>query len=516
MDENFNITDLFYESARKNPERIALIENHTKITFGEFENQVTATAAYFLEKGIRKGDRVLVFVPMSIDLYRTVLAIFRIGATAVFLDEWVSKKRMEVCCKIAGCHAFIAGFKVRFLALFSSELRKIPIHLGTKYKPKQTLDAYPLTQKTDTALITFTTGSTGVLKAAKRTHGFLHEQFKALSDVIHPQENDVSMPVLPVVLLLNLGLGITSVITRFRSGKVASFQPSLTVNQIIENRVNTIIASPFFIKALSKYLIKNNIRLAVRSIFTGGAPVFPHEAQIYVRAFADAGIEIVYGSTEAEPISSIDAASLVLEKQSELSQGLNVGKIDKNALVKIISITEEPVTVTGPEEFKALYLQHGQIGEIIVSGPHVLSEYFNNENAVRQNKIFVGDQCWHRTGDSGYIGANGNLYLTGRCSSLIQTGNRIISPFLYEGYLQTLDGVEMGTILSVQEKLKVVVELNQIAQKDKIVTAIRSLPESVQEVIFIRRIPRDPRHHSKIDYDKLKNIMIKHSLLINQ
>ncbi len=516
MDEPFNITDLFYQSAKNNPNKICLIDKHKKITFAEFEGEIASAASYFHKKGIQKGDRVLVMVPMSIDLYRTVLALFTLGATAVFLDEWVSRKRMEECCKMAGCRAYVAGLKVRFFALFSSELRKIPIHLGLHYKPNTERKHFPKVQESDTALITFTTGSTGVPKASKRTHGSLHAQFKALSEVIDPQENDISMPALPVVLLLNLGLGVTSVITRLQSGKLSSFRPAMVANQIIETGVNTIIGSPFFIKELSKYVIKNNIQLAIKSIFTGGAPVFPHEAQTYIQAFRGARIKIVYGSTEAEPISSINANTLIQEKESEFLRGLNVGEIDKNTLVKIISITNDPVVVEKEEDLTGLELTSGEIGEIIVSGPHVLREYVNNENASRQNKIFVGHDCWHRTGDSGYIGPNGNIYLTGRCSALIRLGEQIISPFTYEGYLQALEGVELGTVLWFRGSMSVVVELNDITQKTTVETAIRALPFPVENVIFIRSIPRDPRHHSKIDYDKLKNIMIKHSLLINR
>src|SRR3990172_12429935 len=133
MTDTFNIVDLFFESARRNPGKTAIIYKGHKISFGEFQKQISDTAGYFLKMGIGKGDRVMIFVPMSFDLYRIVLALFRIGATAVFLDEWVSKKRMEECCKVAQCKAFIGIFKARILSFFSSELRKIPIHLGVKY-----------------------------------------------------------------------------------------------------------------------------------------------------------------------------------------------------------------------------------------------------------------------------------------------------------------------------------------------------------------------------------------------
>ena len=88
MDDKSNISQLFFTAAEKYPQRIAIIYKNKEITFGQLSDEVQRTAAYFTQKGIRKGDRVLVFVPMSINLYRIVLALFSMGTTAVFLDDW--------------------------------------------------------------------------------------------------------------------------------------------------------------------------------------------------------------------------------------------------------------------------------------------------------------------------------------------------------------------------------------------------------------------------------------------
>jgi non-ribosomal peptide synthetase component E (peptide arylation enzyme) len=114
-----NVTDLFFAHAEKSPARCAIVNGKNRISYGELATQVKQTAAYFQSKGIGKGDRVLVFLPMGIDLYRTVLALFDIGATVVFLDEWVSRERLDVCCRLAKCKAWIGGWKVKILSFLS-------------------------------------------------------------------------------------------------------------------------------------------------------------------------------------------------------------------------------------------------------------------------------------------------------------------------------------------------------------------------------------------------------------
>ena len=506
MPEEFNIVSLFYEAAVKSPDKTAIIYRKQKISFADFEKQVTATANYFISMGLKKGDRVLIFVPMSISLYRIVLALFRIGAVAVFLDEWVSKKRLDICCQVAQCQAFIGNLKATLLSFFSTELRKIPIKLSPHRTKMERNSIFPVTYSYDTALITFTTGSTGIPKAAKRTHGFLLEQFNALRQKIKPMPNEVDMPVLPIVLLINLGAGITSVIADYKANKPAQMRPKKIIEQLQQNKVNRVIASPFFIKEIAKYISEHGLQLPLlKKILTGGAPVFPAEAALYAKAFPDATTEIVYGSTEAEPISAISVKELI--KETNFLKGLNVGKVDPCAEVKIIQLKDEPIFVSTDKKLTQLEMPLGEIGEIIVSGKHVLREYINNEIAIQRNQIISGEVCWHRTGDSGYFDEKGNLRLTGRCSSLLYANGNIIAPFMYENYFQTIKGIEMGTILMHKEKIVAIIELMPGIKKEQVNDLISNLALPFDSVNYIKKIPRDPRHNSKIDYQKLAVII---------
>lgn len=214
-------------------------------------------------------------------------------------------------------------------------------------------------------------------------------------------------------------------------------------------------------------------------------------------------MEVVYGSTEAEPISSIDVKYLVESNPDILEQGLNVGKPNKCAQVKIIVIKDEILSVQNEAELKTMELPLKTIGEIIVSGNHVLREYFNNDEALKRNKIFIGEKCWHRTGDSGYFDANGILFLTGRCNTLININEKTISPFIYENYFQTIEGVEMGTIMMLERKLTAIIELKDNSAENTVWNKINTLEIKFEKIIFINKIPRDPRHNSKIDYAML-------------
>jgi long-subunit acyl-CoA synthetase (AMP-forming) len=149
-------------------------------------------------------------------------------------------------------------------------------------------------------------------------------------------------------------------------------------------------------------------------------------------------------------------------------------------------------------------LENGKIGEIIVSGPHVLKQYFKNAEAIRTNKIIVNELMWHRTGDSGMLIKN-ELFLTGRCSQLIKNQEGYLSPFIIENQLQNITGINFGTLLSFQDQHVLVVEspLN-LKQLEPLLVDIPH-----DKVVILNKIPRDPRHNSKIAYAQLKIILAK-------
>jgi non-ribosomal peptide synthetase component E (peptide arylation enzyme) len=125
MNIPFNIVSLFFEQAALHPDRIALVEKHTAITFKQLDEEVRIIASMYRQNGIGKGDRVLVLIPISNNLYKHVLALFYIGAIAVFLDAWSDRKRLLQCCEVVDCKALVGPKKFHWLSYLFSITRKI-------------------------------------------------------------------------------------------------------------------------------------------------------------------------------------------------------------------------------------------------------------------------------------------------------------------------------------------------------------------------------------------------------
>jgi acyl-CoA synthetase (AMP-forming)/AMP-acid ligase II len=226
---------------------------------------------------------------------------------------------------------------------------------------------------------------------------------------------------------------------------------------------------------------------------------------LFQKAFPTAAIQVVYGSTEAEPIAGVSVEQLLDKSDLMERGGLCVGTPDLNIRLEIIEIKE--AIVTG-NELEVLHLLQGSIGEIIVAGDHVLKSYYNNDAAFARNKIIDHQGViWHRTGDAGFVGADGLLYLCGRCNQMIFRNGHWISPFIWESVFAQSGLVARGTIMEWEGQLIAVVQSKADAMKVPDANLMAILPEPVDRIIWLEKLPLDPRHHTKIDYDGLKKQM---------
>ena len=502
MKERFNIADRFFSIAENFPGKVAIISDDRRITFSELAESARSASQGFISRGIKKGDRVLVLIPMGPELYSALLALFNIGATAVLIEEWVGIKKISACVSSADCHALVGGAKARAISFFVPALRRIKNKISLRALQKETgIPAPADTSQQDTALITFTTGSTGEPKAAKRTHGFLNEQFLALKEMTEAYPGETDMPAFPVVLLLNLGVGCTSVIPDFKLSKPGSLKPEKIFAQLSRNQVNRLECSPFFAARLAEHMISGELKLpSLAKLFTGGAPVFPAIAAKLQKAFPGTAINAIYGSTEAEPISSVGAPEIRTDS-GRSPAGLSAGRPFHRIEVRIIRMSDDPIHCPTENDLGQLRLPDGEVGEIIVSGPHVLREYHNSGDAMKRNKIITGSKCWHRTGDSGYM-RDGILYLTGRCASLIRNGNTIISPFLFENTVIEM-GLKCGTLVKISDEQIAVVETAGTNSIQELEAAFRARGFEFDRLV-VMPVPRDRRHFSRIDQFALR------------
>ena len=521
------LADPLFEWAARAPERAAIVHRGRSASYGELARRVRGRAAELRRRGIGEGDRVLVFVPMSIPLYEILLAVFAVGAAAVFVDAWAGARRIDRAAALAECKGFVGVPKAFLLLLASRALRRIPVkllpgfgglartepghqdclaepgHQDCLAEPGQRGSLLSCTPERP-ALVTFTTGSTGEPKAALRTVGFLLEQLRVLRAEIRIEEGDVDLATLPVFVLANLACGATTLLPDFNPARPADFDPARVRAEAAALGVTTTAGSPAFYERLTEGLPPGAPAIpTLRRLHVGGAAVWPDFAARLRAAFPGADVRALYGSTEAEPIACIGADELAA--CADLSGGIPAGAPSPHLRVAVIPIgTPPPDRELSAAEWEALALPEGEPGELCVAGPHVLKTYFRNDAALRENKIRVAGEVWHRTGDAARL-AGGRLFLLGRASRAFRgTDGAWRFPMLLEARLRAIPGIAAGTVLRLPDgRLAAAVEPDGAAPAASLPAAVAAAGIPNDLVRVLRRLPRDPRHRSKIDYGAL-------------
>jgi acyl-CoA synthetase (AMP-forming)/AMP-acid ligase II len=514
-----NIAEVLRARARERGGPPAIIDTfggrRRVTTFAALDEQADRGASSLIRNGIRPGDGVLLFQPMSAELYVALVAVFRAGAVAMFLDPSAGSEHIARCCEMNPPRGLIASPKAHLLRFASGALRRIPhkFSLGVRLPgalpwPGTVVTAIPDVLGKD-ALITFTSGSTGLPKAALRTHAFLMAQHRVLERTLGLADGAIDMATLPVFVLANLASGVTSVIPDVDLRRPGEIDGRAVTHQIAREQVSSTAASPAFLERVVAVCESSGRRLdSLRKVFVGGAPVFPPFLD-RLRALApNARITSVYGSTEAEPICELQSDDIGAQDLVSMHEGRGLLAGRPVAEIALRVMKEQWGSPVGPftaESFEQRCVQLGAPGEIVVSGPHVLTGYLNGRGD-EETKFRVDGAVWHRTGDCGYLDNGGRVWMLGRSAARITDERGVLYPFSVECALSFLPEVRRSAMVSGSGRRILFVEWHSGSGDER---AIREHTAwaSIDEIHSCRKIPVDRRHNAKIDYIALERIV---------
>lgn len=528
-----NVLSILRDIAQRVPDTPALVMRGAdgrdrQVTFQTLWERIDRAMAGLRRLGLAAGDRAIVMVPMSIELYVALLAILKLGAAAVFVDPWIGWRQITAFAAFAEPRAYLGIGKSHLLRWLAPRLRSIPLTVTTGRRWGSLPAAHTLAEleaapgdgavapvaPEDSALITFTSGSSGEPKGADRTHGFLVAQHQALAAEFPAAPGDVDMPMFPVFALNNLATGVPSIVPAMDFRRVDRVDAATVLGQMRAHGVTTCTASPPFFDRLAAHLAgTGEVPPPLRRLLTGGAPVSDAQLRVWREAFPGTEIQVVYGSTEAEPVAHLSAEER-LAAESDVrpaSPGFCAGRLSERVRARIIRIERGPVD-------RVDELPRGEIGELVVSGDHVGKSYYRNPGAVRENKILdAAGTVWHRMGDTGYFDGAERFWLAGRVHSTIHRGGALVHPQLVEQAARGEDP-RIRRIAAVGlpdpelgERVALVIETGAGEELEPDVRArLAAAGLGVDEIVRTpESLPVDPRHNSKIDYPQLRENLLR-------
>ncbi|WP_319574924.1 fatty acid CoA ligase family protein [uncultured Desulfobacter sp.] len=503
---------------------------YSQLTFRQLDQQSDNLAAGLDSIGIGRGTRTILMVPPGMDFFLTVFAMFKVGAVPVVVDPGMGIDRMLQCLARSRPKAFIGIEKAHVLrtlrpGFFKTVKRWVTVgrkwfwggHTlnqlmnrfpGAPFKPVQTTE-------NETAAIVFTTGSTGPAKGVIYTHGNFDAQIRQIQSHFKIAPDEVDLPTFPLFALFDPALGMTAVIPDMDPTKPAQVNPVKIIEAIENHGVTNMFASPALLNRVGKYGRENGIKLpSLRRVVSAGAPVSPANIEQFSSMLSnETQIHTPYGATEAVPIISIGSHEILSEtrKLSEQGFGMCVGRPIENTNVKLIEISDEPIT----QIQDLLEVPENQVGEITVKADLVTEHYFNDANADLLAKIPDTDgKIWHRMGDLGWKDSKGRIWFCGRKAHRVETGKETLFTIPVEAifnnhekvYRSALTGVgpknrQIPVVFvepfeKISDEKQFIRELSDLAGKNPLTAGI--------EYIFIDyKFPVDIRHNSKIFREKL-------------
>jgi acyl-CoA synthetase (AMP-forming)/AMP-acid ligase II len=523
-----NIVEMLTAQVAARPDAPAIIDCHggasRTLSFADLDRQSRQGAALLRACGLRRGDGVLLFHPMSAELYVVLLSVFRLGLVAIVIDPSAGLKAIDRCCAACPPKGFFGGPRAHLLRLISGAIRRIPVQIvvgaglpgATLWRRAQEMPACNDMEACapDTpALVTLTGGGTGLPKAACRTHGFLLAQYRALLDVLDLVPGEVDLTTLPIVALANLASGVTTLIPDADLRAPGSIVPGPVLDQIEAHRATRTSASPALLERLADHCLANGRTIPrLEKVLTGGGPVFPDVLDKICRVAPNADPTAIYGSTEAEPIARVSASATSNEDRQAMLRGCGLLAGRPVPAVAVRILPDRSGTSIGSlsrERFDKECLPPGEPGEIVVSGAHVLTGYLHGRGD-KETKFQVDDVCWHRTGDAGCLDRSGRLWLLGRCEAKVSDARGVLYPFAVESAARQHQNVLRVALTTDRDGRRVLAM--QLRETRDPGADLRVVKESlawagVDSFRVYHRLPVDHRHNAKIDYGALGRLL---------
>ncbi|MDO5744009.1 MAG: long-chain fatty acid--CoA ligase [Micrococcaceae bacterium] len=419
----------------------AIIEGEMSLEYAELADRIDRLANVLGGLGAEKGTRIAYLGNNHSAFLETLFAAGSIGAIFVPLNTRLTPRELNYALNDSGATVLLNPESLDDLARAAAEQSPVVHHLLVGDVPRsdsayeRALDAAHAghrdvaVDQADPAIILYTSGTTGNPKGAVLSHGNMTwNSINVIVDYDVTSQTRALM-IAPMFHVASLGMGALP--TLLKGGTLVlqeRFEPSAVLAAIEEHAITSVSGVPTTFQMLAEHPDWPGTDISsLRMLTCGGSAVPSRVLQAYeARGLGFSG---GYGMTETAP----GATSLAAEHSH--SKAGSAGLPHFFTDVKIV----DPA---GQE------LPSGETGEILISGPNVIKEYWQLPQASAE--AFAEGE-WFRSGDIGYLDTEGFLYISDRLKDMIISGGENIYPAEIEQAIMELDGVSSVAVIGVPD-----------------------------------------------------------------
>jgi long-chain acyl-CoA synthetase len=414
-----NLSTLLGRAAQAWGERCALVHDGGELTYAQLEERSRQAAALLADLGVQPGDRVGLQLPNSPAFVTLYFALLRLGAIVVPQNPLAPAEEVDRNFDDAGARIVLTlrsdrDGAARRVAVDDAELDRL-------LDQREPHDAVHAVAPDDTAVILYTSGTTGRPKGAELTHANLLRNAQAAVEIYGYGTDDVVLAALP----LYHSYGQTCTLNGpFAVGArvilAARFEARRAAELIRDHGVTVLLGVPTMFSDLAHADVPSTAFASLRMASSGGAPLPPQVLERF-EARAQTTLYETYGLSETSPIASFNALR-------GLHRPGTVGWPIDGTEMKIV----------GDEE----------IGEIAIRGHNIMKGYWGNPQATREA---IDADGWFHSGDLGTMDADGCFRVVGRIKDLIIRGGHNVYPREIEDLLYRHPAVRAAAVVGVPD-----------------------------------------------------------------
>jgi long-chain acyl-CoA synthetase len=497
---SFNLAVILSESAQSSPDKPAAVFDGGQLTYLQLDQASDRLAATLAATGIKPGDPVALQLPNIPQFLISYFGILKAGAIVVPLNVLLKAPEVAFHLGDSGARILITWEGILAEAIKGAEAAGLDQVYAVGHAeasggvmPFERLLAaavprYEMAARepADTAVVVYTSGTTGRPKGAELTHMQLYMNADIPGRLFGILPDDVVIAVLPWFHVFGLS-SVLNVCVRF--GCTMSLVPRFTAAAVLTaverdratifDGVPTMFADLLSCPDLDRYDL-SSLRIAI----SGGASIPAPLLDAFEERFRVLILE-GYGLTET-------ASTTTFNVSADERRVYSVGKPIWGTQTEVWDEQGRPLP-PGPEN----------VGEVVTRGMHVMKGYLHNPEATAS--AFTGD--WLHTGDLGYFDEDGFLFIVSRKKEMIIRGGYNVYPSEIENVLHAHPAVAEAAVVGVPDSRLGEEVMAVVITRPQVVLAEAELVSYCRERLAAYKVPRIFQFRAELPKNTLGKVL---------
>jgi len=428
-----NLAENLSRSAEEHPDNVAMKHDDAELSYKHLDAAASGVANLLAERGVEAGDRVGIMLPNVPYFPVCYYGVLKLGAVVVPMNVLLKKREVAFYLSDPEAKAVFAWHDFAEAAEAGAEEADSELILVKPGEFEELIGSvdhtFDLVERDDdeTAVILYTSGTTGKPKGAELTHSNLAKNVELAGSLFDMNDEAVLLGALPLFHSFGQTCAMnTAVANGATLTLIPRFDPEKALEIIQRDKVTVFQGVPTMYAAMLNHPDREDYDVSSLEVCASGGSAMPVEVMKAFEEAFDAKILEGYGLSETSPVASFN------HPDKERKPG-SIGTPIEGVEMKVVDDDGNEV-------------EQGEPGEIVIRGHNVMKGYWNRPE---ENDEAIDSDGWFRTGDMATVDEDGYFFIVDRKKDLIIRGGYNVYPREIEEVIYEHPAVREAAVIGV-------------------------------------------------------------------